>query len=273
MPLPILGDKREPTEQDLLRLFHRTELHWARHLGEEAQLDVGTAFTNAELSRVWDANRMMDAVLPEGVTPPEAVAQVEEHFAAQGTRCAKWSMNLAARVERLEPLTEHLLSLGHWVYTAEVFHLVGMPKQPVRDAVGLTVIPARASFRHARQLAEEDAAEKKHGPQLVQASLMHLDDPHWDAILAMQDGKAVGMLGVLAVGEIGRIDEVFVNPAYRRRGIGRALMGRALEICARSQFRHVLLCTVKGNHIAQALYTSIGFRKIGELQEYVAPEN
>ena len=76
MPLPILQTATDPTPENLVRLFHRTELHWVRHVGEETQLDVGTAFTNAALPNVWTANGVLDAALPEGTTAEQAVEEV-----------------------------------------------------------------------------------------------------------------------------------------------------------------------------------------------------
>src|SRR3954454_15753666 len=104
MSLPILQSHTEPTPENLVRLFHRTELHWVRHLGEEAQLDAGVAFTNHELAAVGEANGVMDAALPPGVSPVEAVDEVHQHFAAAGTTCLRWLMNPAAPEERTRPL-------------------------------------------------------------------------------------------------------------------------------------------------------------------------
>ena len=78
-------------------------------------------------------------------------------------------------------------------------------------------------------------------------------------------------LGVLPVGEIGRIEGVYVAPEFRRRGIGRMMMGRALEICARSLFKHVFLSVDPVNEAALALYRPMGFARIGELVTYRAP--
>src|SRR5438067_1819420 len=82
---------------------------------------------------------------------------------------------------------------------------------------------------------------------LVEAAMAHLDDPHYDALLALKDGQAVAKVGVLAVGEIGRIEPMFVAESSRRQGIGRAMMLRALEICARSLFKHVFLSCMPDN--------------------------
>lgn len=271
MPLPILQPSRshDASPETLVRLFHRTEMHWVRHLSEETQLDAGTAFTNPEMPRVWDANLVIDAAVPEGTSVEETVAEVDQHFAARGVRCLQWIMNPSAPAERTRPLIEHLLSRGGSARPVDIMHLAGQPSGVVREVGGLTIIPARASFRHARALAEEEAARWGE-PRLADASMLHLDDPHWDALLALRDGVAVGRAGVLAVGDVGRIDHVFVSERFRRQGIGRTLMSRALEICARSLFRHVMLCVRPDNREAVALYDQLGFRKVAQMVAYHA---
>ena len=46
--------------------------------------------------------------------------------------------------------------------------------------------------------------------------MMHLDDPHRDALLALKDSTAVGRDGVLAVGEIGLIESLYVAKAQKK---------------------------------------------------------
>src|SRR4051794_7927407 len=82
MPLPIL---KTPVESDLIRLFHRMTLHYTQHLGETTPLDVGTAIANPQLPDVYDANVLLDAALPPGVSPAEAVAQANAHFTSVGS--------------------------------------------------------------------------------------------------------------------------------------------------------------------------------------------
>lgn len=268
MPLPILQSSSQPTAADLVRFFHQTERDWTRHTSEETPLEVGTAFHNAELKEVWDANCILDAALAEGMTPAAAVEEVEEHFRANSSTCRRWVMNPSAPSERTRPLVEHLFSLGHRVIESDILYLSHMPTAPIREVGGLKIIPARASFRHARQLAEE-ASKRWNEPQLADAKMMHLDDPHFDAVLALQDGEAVATAGVLAVGEIGRIEEVFVSEKFRRLGFGRTMMSRALEICARSLFKHVLLSCAADNLAAKGLYDQLGFGVIGKTIAYI----
>jgi ribosomal protein S18 acetylase RimI-like enzyme len=49
------------------------------------------------------------------------------------------------------------------------------------------------------------------------------------------------------------------------------MLARALEICARSTFRHVFILVDPANTPAVNLYRSFGFERIGQLTSYCAP--
>jgi len=267
MPLPILNTRHEPSHADLIRLFLKTENLWAEHIATAEALDVGTAYANAELGEVWDANTIRDVSLAEDLTPEDAFEQVEAHYASKKTKCYYWTFNPSAPPQRTQPLMELLLSRGYQIFSNDVMALRRAAGRPLPDIEGLKIIPARASFRHTRQILEESSTRYKTA-QLVDANMLHLDDPHWDALLALKDGQPVAYMGVLAVGEIGRIDEVYVAKSHRRQGIGSLMLSRVLEICARSLFKHVLLSVNPKNSAAIALYRRFGFERIGEISGY-----
>lgn len=272
MPLPVLNLPRASGDDELLRLFLRTDRFWADAVAETTQLDVGVVLTNPSLPKVWECNRVMEAALPPGVSPADAVREVEAHFAAAGVPCWKWAMNHAAPSDRIRPLADHLLGAG-WVTSDDYLmalatppRVIGLPPAPE----DLMILPARAAFAQSRQLAAE-AASAWNEPQLIDSWMLHLDDPHCDALLALRNGKAVASVTVLAVGDIGRIEQVYVAKDHRRQGIGRLMMLRALEICARSTFRHVLLSVRADNADAIALYASLGFKIVTKMTTYRRP--
>jgi ribosomal protein S18 acetylase RimI-like enzyme len=267
MPLPILQVRSEPTDVDLRRLFHRTDSMWVGGVAEGTQLECGTAYANAALGSVWDANNVRDAALPEGMTPVHAVAEVDAHYAGQAVRCAYWVMNPSAPEANTRPLAEHLLASGHHAVRDDIFYLRKVPAGFIAPVAGLTIIPARASYKHARALASE-GLEGAFAEERIEGRMQHLDDPHFDALLAIKGDRAVAHLGVLAVGDLALIQGVYVSPDVRRQGIGRTMMARALEIFERSLFKQVFLSTEPGNAAAQALYAELGFVKIGELVRY-----
>lgn len=269
MSLPILHSKHAPSRADLVRLFHQTESRWSQHLADEQQLEIGTAFTNPQLATVYDANNVRDVALPEGMTPEAAVELVGDYYGQRQVSCAYWTMNPSAAESATKPMVEYLISAGYRVNTADILLMSHMPRDRVAEASGLTIIPARASYRHTRMLAEE-SAQCWGAPQLADAWMLHLDDPHWDALLAMKDGVPAAYIGVLEMGEVGRIDEVYVGHAFRRQGIGTTMLSRALELCGRAMFKHVMLSVLPGNAAGLRLYAKFGFERIGEITAYFA---
>jgi ribosomal protein S18 acetylase RimI-like enzyme len=267
MPLPILQSHHSASSEDLLRYFQKLELHWGRHVGEETQLDVGTALVNPQLPEVWDANRVIGAALPEGVSPEQAYAEVEEHFASARGRCCTWAMAVGAPEAQTKPMVEYLLSRGWRDCGFDVMYLTQPPRGTIVEESDLKIIPARASFRHVRDLAIE-----WQGASGADTAEMHLDDPHVDALIALKDGRAAAYVAVLSVGEIGGIQDIYVAKEFQRQGIGRTMMSRAMEICARSLFRHVLVGVGPENAAAVKLYEKFGFARLGRYVQYCAGE-
>ena len=225
MPLPILSHHPPPTNDDLIRFYHRSALHWARQTAEdEAAIDIGVALLNRTFADAREANYLLDASLPDGTSPADAVRLVDAHFAGAKTRCGKWVMNPSQPTERTAPLADHLLASGFQREAVDIMYLSGRPKKPINEVAGLTIIPARASFRHARQLLAEWIGDR---PQkLVDLLMLNLEDPQTDALIALNNGTPAALVAVLPVGDIGCIENIFVSAAFRNRGIGRTMMSR-----------------------------------------------
>jgi hypothetical protein len=254
MSLPILNHREEADDRRLLRLAGQARSRWMRHLGEESQWDVGVAVVNAELV---EGNCVVDVALPDGCVVDEVIRAVEAHFAGAGTSCRKWSVNPSATLAQTQPIANQLVSRGYTAERWDVLHLRRPASVARTQAEPVTVIPARASYRHVQELFDGGAA-----------ALVHLDDPHTDAVLALRDGRAAGYVAVLAMGEVGLIEDLYVMEG--NRGLATVMMNRAVEICARSQFRHVFTC-VRDGETTKHLIDVWGFAKIGDAIDYLAP--
>jgi len=267
MSLPILPSRPIASRTDLIRFYYRTEQQWCQQIAEQTALEVGTALLNASLPEVWDANVVFEAAVPDGTSAADAVAEADAHYSANGSRVRKWVTNPSAPADRTTPLVEYLVANGFARRGYDIMYLAGHPASAIQEIGGLRIIPARASFRHARELATEAGASLT--PQLTEAFITHLEDPQTDGLLALKDNTPAAYVTVLTVGEIGCITKLFVTGSLRRQGIGRTMMSRALEICARSLFKHVFLSCEPTNAAAIALYRQLGFEKIGDFVCYV----
>jgi ribosomal protein S18 acetylase RimI-like enzyme len=83
--------------------------------------------------------------------------------------------------------------------------------------------------------------------------------------LAEADGGVAGHL-VLAFcysmeygGRSAFVDDLFVRPALRNRGVGRALVAHARTICEEAGIRAMHLEVARTNASAQAVYRAVGF--------------
>lgn len=75
-------------------------------------------------------------------------------------------------------------------------------------------------------------------------------------------------LGTLAMRPIWYLEDLFVTPAARRRGIGRALMLNAEQFARSTGAERLTLSTAHDNHAAQALYRSVGYVRDGVFWQF-----
>lgn len=78
--------------------------------------------------------------------------------------------------------------------------------------------------------------------------------------LALADGEPAGYLGVQIFSGEGYVTNVAVLPAFRRQGIARALLQRALE----NKMEFLTLEVRESNAPAIQLYASLGFETVGK---------
>jgi ribosomal protein S18 acetylase RimI-like enzyme len=62
-------------------------------------------------------------------------------------------------------------------------------------------------------------------------------------------------------GPAGVVYDLVVDPARRRQGIGRQLLDATLAALTDRGAPRVVLSTAEGNHLAQQLFSSVGFRR------------
>ena len=78
----------------------------------------------------------------------------------------------------------------------------------------------------------------------------------------------VGYLCLWFIADEVHVTNFAVHPAYRRRGIGRQLMGTLLELCRQEGATRAALEVRPNNHEARRLYEAFGFRQVGLRKGY-----
>ena len=94
------------------------------------------------------------------------------------------------------------------------------------------------------------------------------DDRHLFLVAENESGTAVAYVGMMHVLDEGYISNVAVDPAYRRQGVGDALIEAMLARAAALELSFVTLEVRESNAPAQALYAKHGFIPVGKRKLY-----
>lgn len=224
-----------PAAPDVLSAFRRSEQAFHAQLAAPQAIAAGMAFCAEAFPHLPDANQIRDVLLFD-VPMADAYADVEAHFAARQRRCLRWTLSSEQAVE---PVATHLAALGWRRREQAVF---GLSQWPSLDELrtsyetDLRILPARAMRKAHRQTWLDDVAAATDAglrAELADAANERLDDANLDGFVAMMGGAAAGRVGLLEIGDICRIQDLYVHPGRRRQGVATALMRHALQLAYR----------------------------------------
>ena len=89
------------------------------------------------------------------------------------------------------------------------------------------------------------------------------------AYFAACHGKTlVGYAGMMQILDEGHIHNVAVTPAYRKKGIGRALIQAMIKHARENEINCLLLEVRAGNEAAISLYQGLGFKNLATRPNY-----
>lgn len=93
-------------------------------------------------------------------------------------------------------------------------------------------------------------------------------------VAEMEDGQLAGLCQLyatfcsVAAAPILVLYDLFVDPTYRRQGIGRSLMLAANDHAEQAGVARMDLATAHDNHQAQALYEALGWERDNDFYHY-----
>jgi ribosomal-protein-alanine N-acetyltransferase len=139
-----------------------------------------------------------------------------------------------------------------------VAHSVVLHGAPGSEAAAL-LLGARAELEHEARRSLNDACFDLS---------VEVARPFAQLFAAVVDDQVVGFLIGWSVADELHILSVVVLPEHRRRGHGRALVDRALEVADATGARVVLLEVRRGNARAIRTYRGAGFVAVGLRRDY-----
>ena len=125
----------------------------------------------------------------------------------------------------------------------------------------------RMQAEHCRSVAELEAACFSL-PWSEKSICSELDNPLSLWLVAISDEKVVGYVGSQSVMDEADMMNLAVDPAYRRRGIGKRLVEMLVANLKEKQVRCLTLEVRISNSSAIALYKDMGFLEVGRRPRY-----
>lgn len=88
------------------------------------------------------------------------------------------------------------------------------------------------------------------------------------SLLALQDSTLLGFIVISHVLDEAELEDICVDPAYRQRGVARALLRSSMASLRARGIKKWHLEVRQSNRPAIRLYESLGFVKVGERKAY-----
>lgn len=249
---------------------HALEVNWRNlALGHAvSRLDCGVFVKNTTLPDIYDANFVFDITASE-------LAEINRLLALAAREYAH-----AAKITfRLDPFTppafEARLALEGFERSEGILMLLDGPLRhpasrfricPIEDPAGWTALAElkRLDWR-------EHATEKSLDPDTIADRLVssgRLKSPPVQYVLAYEDGRAVGHCSAWeGFDGVGQVEDFFVHPQHRHRGIGTAMLHHCVE-AARARGAASIVIVVDVTNTAKNMYAALGWRPMALCRQY-----
>ncbi|MBN3296996.1 NAT8L synthetase, partial [Amia calva] len=134
----------------------------------------------------------------------------------------------------------------------------------------LILLGARYYFSRKVILSYLDCALHTDMSDIEQYYMKPTGSSFWVAVL---EGKVVGIVAAQGSEEDNTVElrRMSVDSRYRGKGIAKALGRKVLEFAMVSNYSAIVLGTTAVKLAAHKLYESLGFRHVGETEEYTLP--
>ena len=105
-------------------------------------------------------------------------------------------------------------------------------------------------------------------PWTIDQYLESLEQNNFKALGIFQDKELIAYISFNLMYDEAEIINLAVHPRYRRTGLARSLVSKALEICSLAMVKKVFLEVRPSNYPALGIYRGFGFRKISRRKKY-----
>jgi ribosomal protein S18 acetylase RimI-like enzyme len=249
------------------------DVNW-RHLAlghDLFETDGATFVRNIALPGIYDANFVFNIRVSRPLQIEQLLAQATAEY-AHATR-------VTFRVDCLTPpaFEARLAFEGYEREDAMVMLLEG-PLRRATKPCDIRPIDDEAAWRDYSELTRidwtETAPRRNRDPEdmttpLGLASSNRLKCPPVRYALAYEDGRAIGHCSAWEGPDtIGQIEDLFVHPAYRRRGVATALIHECVASARARGARRPVVIVADPTDTPKHAYAALGWRPVAMIRQY-----
>jgi GNAT superfamily N-acetyltransferase len=240
-------------------------------LGHRKQRVGGATFVrNTDLPFIYDANFMFDITASD----PQEIDQL----LALAAREYAYAPRLSFRVDAFTPSSfEARLAFDGYDSSDAILLVLDGALRSSRNR-GVQILPIdQEGWRGYEELKRldwrEHAAHRSENPGDLTvprglASAARLKSPPVQYLVALENGRAVGYCSAWSGFEgVGQVEDLFVHPEYRHRGIGTALLHSCVD-AARAQGAGPIIIVVDRTNRAKNMYVALGWRPLSLCRLY-----
>ncbi len=235
-------------------------------LCEKETLDFGIVYYNASFDSLPDVNQFREVLIQDVSNIPRAIEQAQKWFSEHNLTCHRW---VPADGQETRELTTHLTALGFERKQFVAMALASWGKDETNGHKDVRILPARAMRSAYRETLSSSYAQYdgKLKDLAIEAAETRLDDPQYDMFVATVNQKPAGRCALYQVGDIARVMDVFVDPAFADFCVHDALLAHVLAMAKRLTMQHVYVL-IEENATLQTWYEKLGFVTDGKIIEY-----
>lgn len=237
-------------------------------LCEKETLDYGIAYYSMRFAGLPDANQYREVIASDRASAASAFDEAQRWFESRGLTWYRWApADGAAPDELIDFLSDRGFKLRR--YAAMVIRTWAEFETPG----DVRVLPARA-MRGALRETLGEASRRPRGraaTALADAYEERMDDPPFDVFVAMIGKEPAGRCALYQVGDIARIMDLNVLPAFADRGVDAALTAHVLALAKRLAMRNICLQVEADDSARREWFAKAGFVEDGDLVEFERP--
>ncbi len=252
-------------ERSTIGSLLRTTQALCSQLCEKETLDYGIAYHNGRFANLPEANQFREVIAKTSSEVQAAFDQAEGCFRRRNLTCYRWA---PADGRPSQPLAGFLAD--HGFKQRPLLAMVLSKWVELKTSQDVRIVPARAMRAAYRStfLQDESRSPQSMGELTAEAFNERLDDPQYDAFVALVDSKPAGRCTLYQVGDIARVTDLCVLNTFAERKVDASLVAHVLAMAQRLTMRSIVTQLEDDDPRGPEWFEQVGFVRDGEIIEF-----